>query len=318
VHRQLVRHSDELDFIEICAAPYLSRTQQDLFDRDGSQLAELKLLRCRTFSSDALALGPPEPAEAGTADRLRNLLRQIDASWCTERVELSSASEGEDCEALTRRIVQRYQAVTEILGTPILLEITTSTASRRSFCSEPRVVGRVAGQTDCGLSLDLANLLANARNHNIDPLRFMRELPGSRIIQLRIAGVRKKQGLWLSDPRGPVSDEIFDLLDAVMALTAADTVVIQREGSYFQLANLIAEVDRARHILADHRARIAGHRQFTRQAQTDGLGICTMAEPVQADTSMPGASGHSARAGYIRDYLRQRQLIAWAIRERWQ
>jgi uncharacterized protein (UPF0276 family) len=168
------------------------------------------------------------------------------------------------CDAAARWVARRFEAVKSILGAPFLLENAAYFFLAPSSCwTEAEFIVRVTEYTDCALLLDLGALFINSQNHHYDPLEFLRGLPGERVAQIRIGGVRHHAGEWRHDRGKPAPDEIFALLDAALAITDADSIVITRDGGYSPFSAVIDEVSRARQIFARRRAHIpAGRRHF--------------------------------------------------------
>jgi hypothetical protein len=147
--------------------------------------------------------------------------------------------------------------------------------------------------------------------------------------------VCEEAGKWRRDPHRGVPDAVFDLLDAALQYTQADTIVVVRGGGYFPFSDVLADVRRARQIFAFRRGYIREHRRrrfWTRKAdpaaalgETDEsfsavrdyqsmlIARCRSVDASDAVASdMVQSAGHVA---YLRDYLRQQQLVHWALRD---
>src|SRR5438477_119392 len=70
----------------------------------------------------------------------------------------------------------------------ILENISTYLEFRSSTLSECEFVAAVAEEADCDLLLDVNNVYVNARNHGLDPVRYIRSLPVGRVKQIHLAG----------------------------------------------------------------------------------------------------------------------------------
>jgi uncharacterized protein (UPF0276 family) len=110
--------------------------------------------------------------------------------------------------------------------------------------------------------LDLHNFYANGINFGTDPLHFLDAIPLERIAYLHIAG-----GRWITSPDGakqyllddhlhPVTEPVYALLAEVASRAAQPlTVILERDGEYPAMPELLEELDRARAALAQGRAR---------------------------------------------------------------
>ena len=108
--------------------------------------------------------------------------------------------------------------------------------------------------------LDLHNLYANAVNFGADPLECLAVLPLGRVGSVHLSG-----GHWIDGPNGArrlLDDHVHDVPAAVYALlrelgrrvSQPLTVIIERDGRYPPIDNLLMQLDRARDALAEGRA----------------------------------------------------------------
>lgn len=273
LQKQLLEHVDKLDFVEIAAWQYLNPAQQRLLDRDGSRLDEITLRRPCVLRGDMLSIGSAEPIDSGLLQRLHALLERAGAASFSDclafdrldkfRLGIPQALPFSDIAA--RWVARRYAAMTSVLGSPFVLEIVAYPFPAPLSCwTEIEFIIRVTEYTDCALSLDLAALSINAHNHRYDPREFLRRLPGERVAQIRIGGVDQQSDEWRHDRCRPVSEQIFELLDAALEATDADRVIVERGGGYFPFSAVIDEVSRAREVFARHRAHVReDRRHFT-------------------------------------------------------
>jgi len=344
VHRRICEHAGDLDFVEVAAAACVDATQRRLFDRDGARLAEVcQVLRC-TVSSDTLSIGSVEPIDTMAVGRISGLLQQVAAVGFTEQCafnrlgqsSVGSAQPMPCCEAAARWVACRHRVLAPIIGGPFLLSFTAFRSRvTPSDWTEADFINRIADDTDCDFSLDIAGLFVSAGNSQFEAAQLLRQLPASRIAQLSICGVCEEAGKWRRDPHRGVPDAVFDLLDAALQYTQADTIVVVRGGGYFPFSDVLADVRRARQIFAFRRGYIREHRRrpfWTRKADP-AAALSETDESLSAvrdyqsmlieryrsvDASDPLVSDMAERTGhvaYLRDYLRQQQLVHWALRD---
>jgi uncharacterized protein len=348
VHHQVLDNAGDLDFVEVAAAHYVDPTQQRLFDRDGVRLTEIcRVLRC-TVSSDTLSIGSVEPIGMSGVERISELLRRVGAVGFTEQlafnrlgqISLGSPQPMPCCEAAARWVACRYRVLAPLTDVPFMLAVTEFRAGETaSDWTEVDFINHIADYTDCGISLDVTGLFVSARNGHFDPMQLLRQLPASRIAQLRICGVCQESGRWRLDPQRSVADDVFDLLDAALEYTHADTIVVTRDGGYFPFADVLADVRRAQRIFTVRRGHIPERGHFaegklvadivdssTALSETDEalsavqdyqsmlIERCRSAD-VTADPPASEMADRAAHAAYLRDYLRQQQLVHWALRD---
>jgi uncharacterized protein (UPF0276 family) len=82
--------------------------------------------------------------------------------------------------------------------------------------SDGAFVAAVAGQADCGILLDLHNLLANERNGRQPVRDVLAELPLERVLEVHVAGGVELGGYYLDAHVGGPDDELLALTAAVL------------------------------------------------------------------------------------------------------
>jgi uncharacterized protein (UPF0276 family) len=106
------------------------------------------------------------------------------------------------------------------------------------------------------LLLDLHNVYANAINFGFDPSAFLASIPLERVRAIHIAGGKllepdpadpaQKKHL-LDDHLHPVPDPVYELLAEVAAASSQPlTVILERDGEYPPIAELLQELEAAR------------------------------------------------------------------------
>jgi uncharacterized protein len=155
-------------------------------------------------------------------------------------------------EGLARNIERARAIVGEV---PWLENVATLIQPPASTFDEPDWIARAIDATGCALILDLHNLYANARNFGNDPSALLEAMPIDRVRCVHLAGGRSfgppgRQRL-LDDHLHEVPDEVFDLLtQAGSRISGPVTVIIERDGQYPPMQELLVELDRARVALA--------------------------------------------------------------------
>lgn len=144
---------------------------------------------------------------------------------------------------------------------PQIENIATLVEPPGSTLEEPEWLSRIVLGSGCDLLLDLHNVYANALNFGRrDPLAFLLQLPLEKVATIHLAG-----GKWIGPSEAPrllddhlhdVPDPVYALLEVVAARTVRPlTVILERDGAYPSIEDLIAQLDQAREALARGRAR---------------------------------------------------------------
>jgi uncharacterized protein (UPF0276 family) len=151
------------------------------------------------------------------------------------------------------RNVERARAV--VGEAPWLENVATLIQPPASTLDEADWIARAIDAAGCGLLLDLHNLYANATNFGQTPSALLDAMPLERVRCVHLAGGRSfgpagRQRL-LDDHLHEVPDEVFDLLrQAGARMPEPVTVIIERDGRYPPMRELLVEIDRARVALA--------------------------------------------------------------------
>jgi len=147
-----------------------------------------------------------------------------------------------------RHAAARAREVREILGRPFAIEnITYYLVPGEREMDEAAFLREVLEQADCGLLLDVNNVLVNSKNHGeYDPISFLSRLPLSRVVSLHVAGHERDLGRLIDTHGAPIADEVYPLVEWVIARTGPLPVVLERDNKIPPLAELLAEARRVR------------------------------------------------------------------------
>jgi uncharacterized protein (UPF0276 family) len=109
-------------------------------------------------------------------------------------------------------VVERVSQAQEALGRRILLEnVSSYVAYSASAMPEHEFVAEVARRADCGILLDVNNVVVSAKNHAFSAEAFIDAMPAGRVGQLHLAG-HADHGSYLFDNHGAaVPDVVWDL-----------------------------------------------------------------------------------------------------------
>lgn len=162
-------------------------------------------------------------------------------------------------EAAVRHVVRRVREAQELLERPLVLENPSAYVDFAGGTIPPgELLARVAEEADCGLLLDVNNVLVTVANLGGDPAAFVDALPASRIVQLHVAAPRE-----LRTPRGtaqvdvhggPPTAAVWALHRRVLARTGPRTTVLEWDEDTPAFGPLAAAVAPARTSLEALRA----------------------------------------------------------------
>lgn len=210
-----------------------------------------------------LGVGGEEALEPGYIRDLRGVLDALGGRRHTDHLCWSDA--GGRCLhdllplPVDRRIIpaisDRIRRVQDLLGRPFAvenisyygapgwseLESATMGMVERDFLAE------LLEHADCGLLLDVNNVLVNATNHGFDPYAYLEGIDLSRVVELHIAGGERfdhLEGLLIDTHGTSVPAEVEALMAWVVARCGPLPVIYERDNNVPSLAELGDEVAR--------------------------------------------------------------------------
>ncbi|MFN7934853.1 MAG: DUF692 domain-containing protein [Bryobacteraceae bacterium] len=132
-----------------------------------------------------------------------------------------------------------------------------------STITEAVWLSAIAAASPGSLLLDLHNIHTNSINFGYDPYSLLSTIPLHRVNTIHIAGGKWIGKRILDDHLHPVPDPVYDMLAFVAARAPQPlTVLLERDGAYPPIADLLAELDRAREAI--RQGREAAAHEFAR------------------------------------------------------
>lgn len=251
VHREeIFRHRHSIDFFEIVADHYYSPSP--------IKQAELELLK-NNFPliphGLGLSIGSADGVDARYLRNFQAVVEAIGPAWCSDHIAFTRAAGIEighltplpKTSASLGLIRDNLRRVRDSISTPLILEnITESIRYPEDQFTDAEFLGRICDENDVGLLLDVTNLYINSVNHRFDPILVIERLPRDRIVQIHFVGGRIENGRWVDTHDAATPDEIWQLLEAVLALAPVKGVLLERDERIPPLGELIPELERAR------------------------------------------------------------------------
>ena len=263
----ILSNLDRIDLVEVIAEDYLdaSRRQQRALC---TLAAEVPVV----LHGVTLGLASTVPVDGWRLEAIARLVATVRPEFWSEHLafvrgggveigHLAAPPRTQATIAGTDANVRRARAI--VGSAPALENVATLIDPPGSDRSEARWIADTLAATGAPLLLDLHNLYANAVNFRFDAFRFLDEIPIDRVAAVHLAG-----GRWIGTPHGDrrilddhlhaVPMPVFDLLESLAARTTQPlTVVLERDGRYPAMDELLAELADACAALARGRARRA-------------------------------------------------------------
>lgn len=245
-------HSSGIDWFEILSENYM--------DAGGKPLAMLDMVRRDypvVMHGVSMSVGTIEGPSNAYLHALKTLADRIEPLWISDHLcwtgtagknmhDLFPLPYTEEALAAVVRNVRRVQ---DYLGRPILLENVSSYLSfSDDTLQECEFVRAVAEQSDSLILLDVNNVYVSSVNHGFDPHAYLRALPADRVQQIHLAGHSVQQGIIIDTHDHPVADPVWDLYASALRRFGPVSTMIERDDAIPPLAELSAELRRARAI----------------------------------------------------------------------
>lgn len=250
-------YADEIDVIELIA--------DDYFNVGANRLSSLKTL-CRQFAvmlhGVGMGLASTAPVDQKRLDAMALLFDAIRPERWTEHCafvrgggyEIGHLAAPPRTTANAEACAENLHRAAKTVGSmPAMENISTLIDPPGSELGEVAWLNAIREHSGCDLLLDLHNLYANATNFGYSAEQALLSIPVQSIGAVHIAGGRwirsgdNRAAVILDDHLHTVPDEVFGLL--TLLASRADhplTVILERDGEYPRMEELVAELRLAR------------------------------------------------------------------------
>jgi len=219
------------------------------------------------FHGVSLSIGSTAPLDLEYLRQLKSLVQRFEPRWISDHLCWTGVA-GKNLhdllplpytEEALAHVAARVRRVQDFLGRRILIENVSSYLEyRHSRLTEWEFLAALCERADCELLLDVNNLYVNSRNHGFDPLAFLDAIPPARVRQIHLAGHSQDGELLIDTHDHPVCDPVWTLYAEALRRCGPVATMIERDDHIPPLAELVAELDRARALAASAlRARAA-------------------------------------------------------------
>lgn len=239
-----------VDWLEIISENYMVP--------GGKPLAMLDRIRAdypMVMHGVSLSIGSDEPLDMDYLADLKALAERVEPLWISDHLCWTGINAHNSHDLLPlpydapalQCVVDNIGRVQDFLGRRILIENPSSYVTfRSSDRSEWDFLAEMAERADCLLLLDVNNIYVSARNHGFDLQGYLGGLPADRIQQIHLAGHSDMGDYVIDTHDSDVCDAVWDLYGRAIAMFGPVATMIERDDDIPPLADVIAELDRAR------------------------------------------------------------------------
>jgi len=231
---------------------------ENYIDRGGRFPSVLKqAMKKWPFATHGLTMcfGRAEPFDEAYLKTLRTFLSDIESPWHSDHLCFSDVDGvfahdllplpfNEDAAKLfTRRIEEAREATgcddLAFENVSYYAESPDSDTDEVSFCLD------VLERADCKMLLDVNNVYVNSRNLGFDARKWIDQVPADRVVQIHVAGHLVRHDGFRIDTHGEdICDDVFDLLDYTLRRIGPKPVLLERDGNFIPLDELLEQVRR--------------------------------------------------------------------------
>ncbi len=218
----------------------------------------------------SLSIGSTDPLDVEHVRRVKQFCDEIGSPWFSDHlcftmvdhVNLNDLIPLPFTREAVRNVAERVRVVRDILERPFLLEnVTYYMTVSKSEMTEPQFIAEILESADCGLLLDVSNVLLNSKNHGFDPIAFIETIPLERVGQMHLAGFEKQGDMLLDTHAKPVSDDTWELFREVIKLTGPSSVLVEWDAELPSLDRLLQEAEMAQRLMDEtvsHQTKVTG------------------------------------------------------------
>lgn len=251
-YAEILSGSPRVDWFEAISENYLVG--------GGPPLHNLERIRERypvMLHGVSMSIGGTDALDREYLRRLRRLADRIQPEWISDHLcwtgahglNLHDLLPLPYTEEALAHVVSRIREAQDVLGRRLLIENVSSYVTfSSSTMPEAEFVARLAEAADCWILLDVNNVYVSSVNHGFDAQAFIDAMPPRRVRQIHLAG-HQDHGTHIVDTHdAPIVDPVWDLYGYAVRRLGPVATMIERDDRIPPLAELVAELDRARGI----------------------------------------------------------------------
>jgi len=261
-YADFLERKQPLDWLEIITDNYLID--------GGKPLAVLDTLRCDypvAMHGVAMSIGASQGVDVPYLQRVKALADRIEPLWVSDHLcwtgpgpeQLHDLYPLPYTDASARHVITQIGRAQDVLGRRLVVEnVSSYLRYRHDSVSEWQFLAYIAQEADCLLLVDVNNIHVSSVNHGFDPLEYLHALPAHRVQQIHLAGHSDNGDHIIDTHDHPVAAPVWELYAQACARFGAVAAMIERDDHIPPLVELLAEMDIARRIAAEHMASPPG------------------------------------------------------------
>jgi len=240
----------DVDWFEIISENFMHTGGRPLAILD--QIAERYKIVMHGVS---MSIGSTDPLDWDYLRELKKLAKRVNPVWLGDHLCWTGVLSKNSHDLLPvpyneetlKYVVGRIRTIQDFLERPLVVENpSTYVTFKSSTMPEEEFVARMAEEADCALLLDVNNVYVSGRNHDLDPMEYLKQVPYDRVVQIHLAGHTEKGTHCIDTHDGPVIDPVWNLYAEVMRRAGGRATLLEWDDKIPAFPEVHAEALRAR------------------------------------------------------------------------
>jgi uncharacterized protein (UPF0276 family) len=227
--------------------------------RQFRKISEQTPMVCHGLS---LNIGGPAPLDEPFLKRVKQFLETHNIrvysehlSYCADDGHLYDLMPIPFTEEAVHYVAERIKRTQDIIGQRMAMENASYYAAPGQEMEEIEFVNAVIEEADCLFHIDINNIYVNSINHKYDAEKFLKALPGDRIVYAHIAGhYVEAEDLRVDTHGADVIDPVWKLLDVAYEHFGVFPTLLERDFNIPPMDVLLKEVETIIHYQQKHQS----------------------------------------------------------------
>jgi len=256
-YRDFITGYVDVDFVEVISENFMIEGGRPLRVLD--QVREKLPVILHGVS---MSIGSAHGLDRDHLGRLKALADRIEPLWVSDHLcwTRTGAHNSHDLlplpltRASMETVCENIDDAQHALGRAMLFENPSSYLTfPQDEMTEWEFLTEMSRRTGCYLLLDINNIYVSACNHGFDPVDYLTGIPAERVRQVHLAG-HTPGDIMIDTHDRPVCDEVWHLFGRASRWLGDVAVMVEWDDALPPLADLLAELGRARQVAGAARA----------------------------------------------------------------
>lgn len=205
----------------------------------------------------SLSIGSVDPLDFNYLKRLKELTHKTKTPWFSDHLCWSQVNHKylhdllplPYTETTIKHVAERARIVQDFIELPFALENLSAVASfKLDQMTEWEFYSEVCERANCYMMFDVNNVYVSSRNHDFDPMDYMKAIDYNRVIQVHIAGHTDKGNYVLDTHNDYVRDEVWELYKYVHQQTGGVSTLLEWDDDFISFEKTLEEAMKAKRI----------------------------------------------------------------------